>query len=125
MALGFASYCAREVASPKTMCDAAFRNITIELLRPQGEMKKFYRTINDALSAGRPDEKGIRQVSLLETDEMRGVAAGIAASSSWSPAHDGRDRLVIMIDKIHDSSGAKEKNSPFPAGKWPGCDARE
>jgi len=95
--------------------DTAFRNITIELLRPQGEMKKFYPTINKALSASTPDEEGIRQVSLLETDEMRVVAAGIAVNSSWSPVHDGRDRLVIMIDKIHDTSGAKERNSPFPA----------
>jgi hypothetical protein len=94
----------------------AFRNITIELLHPQGELKKFYPTINEALSVGTPDEKGIRQVSVLGTDEMRVVAAGIAASSSWSPADDGRDRLVIIIDKIHDTSGAKEKNSPFPVG---------
>jgi hypothetical protein len=94
----------------------AFRNITIELLRPQGEMKKFHPTINAALSACTPDAKGIRQVSLLETDEMRVVTAGIASSCSWSAADDGRDRLVIMVDKIHDTSGAKEKNSPFPAG---------
>jgi hypothetical protein len=94
----------------------AFRNITIELLRPHGKLKKFYPTINDALSAGTSDEKGIRQVSLLETHEMRVIAIGIAAESSWSPAYDGRDRLVIIIDKIHDTSGAKEKNSPFPVG---------
>jgi hypothetical protein len=94
----------------------AVRNITIELLRPQGEMKKFYPTINAALSAGTPDEKGIRQVSLLETDDMRVVAAAIADSSSWSPAHGSCDRLVIMIDNIYETSRAKEKNSPFPAG---------
>lgn len=31
--------------------DTTFRNITIELLYPQGEMKKFYPSINEALSA--------------------------------------------------------------------------
>ena len=37
--------------------------------------------VREALSDGTPDKKGIRQVSLLETDEMRVVAEGIAASS--------------------------------------------
>lgn len=96
--------------------DTAFRNITVELLRKQGEMKKSYPTISEALSAGTPDAKGIRQVGVLETEEMRVVAAGVAAKTSWSPAHDGRDRLVIVIDKINDTSAGKEKNSPFPAG---------
>jgi hypothetical protein len=98
--------------------DTVFRNITIELLRPQGEMKKFYPSINEALATGTPDQKGIREVGVLETEEVRVVAAGIAVNSTWSPAHDGRDRLVIMIDKIHDTSGVKEKNSPFPAGMF-------
>jgi hypothetical protein len=96
--------------------DTAFRNITIELLHPQGEMKKYYPTISEALAAGTPDAKGVRQVGVLETDEMRVVAAGLAGGSVWSPAHDGRDRLVVIMDKILDASGPKEKNSPFPAG---------
>jgi hypothetical protein len=96
--------------------DTPFRNITIELLRPQGEMKKSYSSINEALSAGTPDQKGIRQVGVLESEEMRGVATGIAAKSTFAPPHDGRDRLVVMLDRIHDTSGAREKNSPFPAG---------
>jgi hypothetical protein len=94
----------------------AFRNITVELLRPQGVMKRFYPTINAALSASPPDGAGIRQAGLLETNETGVVAAVIAPSSSWSPARDGRDRLVIMIDTIHDTSGPTEQNSSFPAG---------
>jgi hypothetical protein len=96
--------------------DAAFRNITIELLHPQGEAKKSYPTIVEALKAGAPDANGIRQASLLETDEMRVVGASVPAKSKWSPAHDGRDRLVILLDRIRDTVGPKEKNSPFPAG---------
>jgi hypothetical protein len=93
----------------------AFRNITIELLHPQGEMKKYYPSISEALKSGAPDATGIRQVGVLETDEMRVMATSIPAESKWSPAQDGRDRLVIMLDKIRDT-GPKEKNSPFPAG---------
>jgi hypothetical protein len=32
------------------------------------------------------------------------------------PPHDGRDRLVVMLDKINNGSGTREGNSPFPAG---------
>jgi hypothetical protein len=93
-----------------------FRNITVELLHRQGELQKYYRTVKEALAAGTPDSAGIRQVGVLETDEMRVVAAGVAGGMSWSPAQDGRDRLVIMVDEIHNTSKPREMNSPFPAG---------
>jgi len=37
---------------------------------------------------------------------------------AWSPPHDGHDRLVLMLDRINNRSGPKEKNSSFPAGMF-------
>jgi hypothetical protein len=93
-----------------------FRNITVELLQTQGELKNFSSSINDALDAAPPDGWGIRQGRVLETDEVQAVAAAVPSSTAWSPPHDGHDRLVILLDKINDGSGPMEKNSPFPAG---------
>jgi hypothetical protein len=93
-----------------------FRNITVELLQTQGEVKDFASSINDALDTARPDGWGIREGRVLETDELQVVAVAIPSSTAWSPPHDGRDRLVVLLDKINDGSGATEKNSPFTAG---------
>jgi hypothetical protein len=100
--------------------DTPFRNITIELLRPQGKVKKFYPSIGAALSGGKEGLKDGREVSLLETEEVRVVAVSMAAKSKRVLPRDARHRLVVMTDKIHGTSGEKEKNSPFPAGmvKW-------
>ena len=93
-----------------------FRNITVELLQTQGELKNFYSSINDALDTAPPDGGGIRQARVLETDEVQVVAVAVPSSTAWSPPHDGHDRLVVMLDKINDGSEPTEKNSPFPAG---------
>jgi hypothetical protein len=97
---------------PPIMAIPPVRNITIELLHPQGEMKKFYPSINEALSAATPDQRGTRQVGVLETDEMGVVAASVAANSSRSPAHDGRDRLVVMIGNVTTHRIRKRRTRP-------------
>jgi hypothetical protein len=93
-----------------------FRNITVELLQTQGQVKNFYSSINDALDAALPDGGGIRQGHVLETDEVQVMAVAVPSSTAWSPPRDGHDRLVVMLDRINDGSGLREKNSPFPAG---------
>jgi len=90
------------------------RKITIELEHAQGEITTLFASINQALAAGGSDGAGM--VGVLESEEMRLAATGIAPGESWSPVRDERDRLVVMIDKIHNPSGPKEHNSSFPAG---------
>jgi len=94
--------------------DTPFRSIDIELQRAQGEINRVSHLVNQGLLSGDPDSAGM--VTLAESEEVRLAATGVAAGASWSPARDERDRLVVMIDKIYDTSGPKEHNSPFPAG---------
>ena len=77
-----------------------FRNITVELLQTQGELKNFYSSINDALDTAPPDGGGIRQARVLETDEVQVVAVAVPSSTAWSPPHDGHDRLVTDGKKL-------------------------
>ena len=46
--------------------DTPFRNITIELERPQGEVNKVFASINQALASGDPDSAGM--VGVLESE---------------------------------------------------------
>jgi len=103
--------------------DTSCRKITIELERAQGEVSKFFPSISQALASGGPDSAGM--VGVLETEEMRLTTTSVAPGVSWSPAHDERDRLVVMIDKIHNTAGPKEHNSPFPAGMMAWVPARK
>jgi hypothetical protein len=86
------------------------RNITVELRQTQGQVTNVYSSINDALMAAPPDDGGIRQAFVLGTDEVQVIAVAVPSDKTWAPPHDGRDRLVVMLDKIN---GGK---SPFPAG---------
>ena len=93
-----------------------FRNITIELLHPQGEVKKFYPTLVAALSGTPNGERKLEPTTVLETQEVRVQAVGIAPKSTWAAPVDGHTRLMVITGKIFDTSGKKEANSPFAAG---------
>jgi hypothetical protein len=95
----------------------AFHNVTIELLRPQGEPNKFYASLDAALGSAAGHEANIAKgVTLLETNEVRVFAAGIASGKVWSPPA-GHDHLVVLPDRMRDPSAPKEANAPmFPAG---------
>jgi hypothetical protein len=94
--------------------DTPFRNITIELLHPQGEVKKFYPSITAALASS--TNQSSAPVTVLESSEMRVVAVALTARSTWTAPVDDRSRLIVLLDKIHNSSGVRERNSPFPVG---------
>jgi hypothetical protein len=93
-----------------------FRNITVELLRTQGQVTNVHSSIKDALSAAPPDHSGIRQTLVLGTDEVQVIAVAVPSSKAWAPPQDGRDRLVVMLDKINGGALSREADSPFPAG---------
>jgi hypothetical protein len=100
-----------------------FRNITIELLQTQGRVNSVSSSINDALRAAPPDDDGIRQALLLETDDVQVTAVAVPSRKAWAPPENGRDHLVIMLDKSDDPL-PRDANSPFPDGMvaWLGAD---
>ena len=92
-----------------------FRNITIELLRPQGDVKEFYPSLEAALAAVPGSGRSVRQATVLQTQEMRLRVVSVSTGWSWSVPNDRRERLLILVDNIH-RAGPREVNSPFPAG---------
>jgi hypothetical protein len=97
--------------------DTPFRNITIELKRKQGELKKYYPSANAALAdtakAVEPDGSKI----ILETDEVRVETVKVAPGQVWAAPKSSHPRLFVLIDNMKDLPGPKEKKAPtFPEG---------
>jgi hypothetical protein len=87
--------------------DTTFRNITIQLLQPQGELKTYFPSVAaglDAASKGTADKNirlmnGATEVVLLETDATRALAVNLAPGAGW-PAPDARHTfLVVWLDQ--------------------------
>ena len=93
-----------------------FRNIIIELLRSQGDAKNFYTSVDAALASAAGDASPIKQNAVLETSNVRVIAIAVPGRSAWSPPDDGRQRLVVLLNEINNTTRPKEKNTSFPQG---------
>jgi hypothetical protein len=100
-----------------------FRNITIELLANQGELKTYFPSVATALDAAKLlSEKdvislfrsGIDAV-ILETDEVRASAVRVKANDAWSPLNSNHAYLVVWLDRWREKISATDPNAPiFP-----------
>jgi len=87
--------------------DTTFRNITIQLLLPQGELKTYYPTIAAALDAagkGSDDKnirrlKGATEVAVLETNATRGLAVSVQPGAGWISPNPHHTYLAVWIDR--------------------------
>ena len=91
-------------AAPRRLGHRAYRNRA-------GMSPETCPPVREALSDGTPDKKGIRHVSLLETDEMRVVAEGIAARS-FTRWHRSRP---VPLDCLRDRSHRESASAPMRA----------
>jgi hypothetical protein len=101
--------------------DTPFRNITISLLHKQGEVHIYYPTVAAALEANARQRNRFGGTILLETDDMRVVAATLPPHYVEAVAGIPPARLIIFPDRMNDASAPKEKSAPtFPSGllKW-------
>jgi hypothetical protein len=87
--------------------DTTFRNITIQLLPPQGELKTYYPTIAAALDAASkesddkniPRLKGATEVAVLETNATRGLAVSVQPGAGWITPNPHHTYLAVWIDR--------------------------
>lgn len=84
-----------------------FRNITVQLLQPQGELKTYYPSVTAALDAANKDPnaknvrrlKGATEVVILETNAMRALAVNVQPSAAWRALNSKHTYLAIWIDR--------------------------
>jgi hypothetical protein len=91
-----------------------FRNVTVEFLQRQGEMKSFASSIDDALNDNPAESNNILQGEVLETERVQVTAVAVASGAIWEPPHDGHDRLVVFVDRSNVPFAYSGSNSPFP-----------
>jgi hypothetical protein len=84
-----------------------FRNITVQLLQPQGELKTYYPSVIAALDAANEDPnsngvrhlKGATEVVVLETNAMRALAVSVQTGAAWRALNSQHTYLAIWIDR--------------------------
>jgi hypothetical protein len=111
--------------------DAPFLNVTIELLQPQGdqtahEFATMDETFDTIPALGGKTEFQTATAEILETQATKGWVVWVAPDFSWSAPHDGKSRLIVLVDKIRIKSRKREKKAPaFPPNMLVWVDANE
>lgn len=117
----------------KNPADVPFRNVTVELLRPQGRVRNRCTEIVpgqpleqcDISPEGQP--RNSSHYAVFETDEILVEYWAIDANSSAQPSDDGRDILLVDLDgpTVTATGGIDSRNAApggvlwLPAGSKP------
>jgi hypothetical protein len=100
--------------------DFPFLNVTIELLQRQGDQTAHgFATMDETFDTipapGGKTEFKTATAEILETQATKGWVVWVAPDFSWSAPHDGKSRLIVLVDKIRIKSRKHEKKAPaFP-----------
>jgi hypothetical protein len=100
--------------------DKPFRNVTIELLKPQGDVKVFAPSLNAALESVKPDSAGagVKDAPILETGELRVSAVEISGKGTWKPAEQ-KPRLTLQLYKLDELIESRIFPSAIKVGALP------
>jgi hypothetical protein len=87
-----------------------FRNITVQLLQPQGELKTYFPSVAAALDAADKDPnniharrmRGATEVAILETNATRALAVSVKPGAAWTAANSQHTFLVVWVDRWRD-----------------------
>jgi len=87
--------------------DTIFRNITIQLLQPQGELKTYYPSVMAALDAANKEPnknsfrrtKGATEAVILETKATRALAVSVKPGAAWTSPNPHHTYLAVWIDR--------------------------
>jgi hypothetical protein len=88
---------------------------TEHALKAERERKDFRASPNGAVISGAPDKNGIPQKTIFENEQVRVSTTSIPKGTDWSAPHDGRDRIVVLLDQINQLAETDEKDSSSSA----------
>lgn len=80
-------------------------------LKAECEMKNFHAPPNEAAILGATGKNGIVQRDIFENEQVRVSIVSILKGADWSLPHDGRDRAVVLLDKINPVAETNEQDS--------------
>jgi hypothetical protein len=68
-----------------------------------------------AVISGAADKSAIPQESIFENEQLRVSTISVPKGTDWSAPHDGRDRVVVLLDKINPLADTNEEDSSSSA----------
>jgi len=81
------------------------------------ERKTLHGSPSGAVISGAPDKSVIPQKAIFENEQVRVSTTSVPKGTDWSAPHDGRDRVVVLLDKINQVAETNKKNSSSSALK--------
>jgi hypothetical protein len=90
---------------------------TQHALKAEREMKNFHALSNGAAILGGPDRNGILQkdIHIFENEQVRVSTTSVPQGTGWSTPRDGRDRIVVLLDKTNQAAETNERESSSSA----------
>jgi hypothetical protein len=101
----------------RNIIDIIERFQTEHALQEEREAKNFHASPNGAVVSGAPDRNGAPQKGFFENEQVRVSIMSVPKGTEWSPPHDGRDRVVVLLDKINQVAETNEKDL-FSSSAW-------
>lgn len=88
---------------------------TKHALQEERERKNLLASPRGEFSSGVPDKNGTRQKGIFENEQVRVSTTSVPKGTNWSAPHDGRDRIVVLLDKINPLAETNEEDSSSSA----------
>jgi hypothetical protein len=86
-------------------------------LKEERETKSVPVPPNRAIISGATHKNGGAQKVIFENEHVRVSITSIPKGIDWSMPHDGRDRIVVLLDKTSQVPEANKKDS-FSSSAW-------
>jgi hypothetical protein len=86
-------------------------------LKVERERKTLHGSPSGAVISGAPDKSAIPPKAIFENEQVRVSTTSVPKGFDWSAPHDGRDRVVVLLDKVNQVAETNEQNSSSSAWK--------
>jgi hypothetical protein len=84
---------------------------TEHALKAERERKDFHASPNGEFISGVPNKNGTREKGIFENEQVRVSTTSVPKGTDWSAPHDGRDRIVVLLDQINPLVQTNEADS--------------
>ena len=88
---------------------------TKHALQEERERKNLLASPDGEFISGVLDKSGIREKGIFENEQVRVSTTFVPKGTDWSAPHDGRDRIVVLLDQINPLAQANEADSSSSA----------
>ena len=83
-------------------------------MKVERERKTLHASPSGVIS-GASDKNGTRQKEIFENEQVRVSTTSVPKGTDWSAPHDGRDRIVVLLNQINPLAQTNEEDSSSSA----------